>query len=52
MGRGNFRISPKGDVANVAVSGGGKVAVGDLNTFETSAQIAPLGQPDGMWWMT
>jgi len=29
-------------------SAAGKVAVGDLNTFKTSAQIAPLGQPDGM----
>jgi hypothetical protein len=35
-------------VANVAFSGEGKVAAGDLNTLETSAQIAPLGQPDGM----
>ncbi|HEY4212435.1 MAG TPA: YncE family protein [Steroidobacteraceae bacterium] len=49
-GAAGILISPKGDVAYVAVSGGGKVAVVDLKTFEVRGQISPLGQPDGLAW--
>jgi len=37
--------------ANMAASGEGKVAVADLNTFETSAQIAPPAEPAGTPWI-
>ena len=50
-GAAGMLISPKGDVAYVAVSGGNKVSVVDLKTFEVRGQVAPLGQPDGMAWV-
>jgi len=50
-GAAGILIPPRGEVAYVAVSGGGKVAVVDLKTFEVRGQIAPLGQPDGLAWV-
>lgn len=50
-GAAGILIPPGGASAFVAVSGGGKVAVVDLKTFEVRGQIAPLGQPDGMAWV-
>jgi YVTN family beta-propeller protein len=50
-GAAGILIPPGGAEAFVAVSGGGKVAVVDLKTFEVRGQIAPLGQPDGMAWV-
>lgn len=50
-GAAGILIPPGGTSAFVAVSGGGKVAVVDLSTFEVRGQIAPLGQPDGMAWV-
>jgi DNA-binding beta-propeller fold protein YncE len=50
-GAAGILIPPGGGSAFVAVSGGGKVAVVDLQTFEVRGQIAPLGQPDGMAWV-
>jgi DNA-binding beta-propeller fold protein YncE len=49
-GAAGMLIAPTADVAYVAVSGGGKVAVVDLKNFEVRGQIAPLGQPDGLAW--
>ena len=51
-GAAGILIPPKGDVAYVAVSGGNKVSVVDLKTFDVRGQIAPLGQPDGMTWVS
>ena len=51
-GAAGILIPPDGSRAFVAVSGGGKVAVIDLKTFSISGQIAPLGQPDGMAWVS
>ncbi len=51
-GAAGILVPPKGDVAYVAVSGGNKVSVVDLKTFEVRGQIAPLGQPDGMAWVS
>ncbi|HEY1898281.1 MAG TPA: YncE family protein [Steroidobacteraceae bacterium] len=50
-GAAGILIPPGGSSAFVAVSGGGKVAVVDLKTFNLRGQIAPLGQPDGMAWV-
>jgi DNA-binding beta-propeller fold protein YncE len=50
-GAAGILIPPGGASAFVAVSGGGKVAVVDLKSFEVRGQIAPLGQPDGMAWV-
>jgi DNA-binding beta-propeller fold protein YncE len=50
-GAAGILMPPGGASAFVAVSGGGKVAVVDLKTFEVRGQIAPLGQPDGMAWV-
>jgi len=50
-GAAGILIPPQGDIAYVAVSGGGKVSVVDLKTFQVRGQIAPLGQPDGMAWV-
>src|SRR5580658_6775691 len=44
-GAAGILIPPGGGSAFVAVSGGGKVAVVDLKSFEVRGQIAPLGQP-------
>ena len=51
-GAAGILIPPDGRRAFIAVSGGGKVAVLDLSSFEVSGQIAPLGQPDGMAWVS
>lgn len=50
-GAAGILIPPDGGSAFVAVSGGAKVAVVDLRSFQVRGQIAPLGQPDGMAWV-
>jgi DNA-binding beta-propeller fold protein YncE len=50
-GAAGMLIPPDGSRAFVAVSGGAKVVVIDLRTFNISGQIAPLGQPDGLAWI-
>jgi YVTN family beta-propeller protein len=49
-GAAGILMSPDGTRAFIAVSRGDKVAVIDLKTLSTSAQIAPLRQPDGLAW--
>jgi YVTN family beta-propeller protein len=47
---GGILMDPDGTRAFVAVSGANKVVVIDLKTLSVAAEIAPLGQPDGMAW--
>lgn len=43
-------MDPAGGRAFVAVSGGNKVVVVDLNRLSVTNEISPVGQPDGMAW--
>ena len=47
---GGILMDAEGGRAFVAVSGGNKVEVVDLNSLTLVGEIAPLGQPDGMAW--
>jgi YVTN family beta-propeller protein len=49
-GAAGILLDPDRSRAFVAVSRGNKVAVIDLSKLEVTAQIAPLGEPDGMAW--
>ena len=47
---GGILMDPSGTRAFVSVTGANKVVVIDLKTLAASAEIAPLGQPDGLDW--
>jgi YVTN family beta-propeller protein len=49
-GAAGILMAPDGSRAYVAVSGGDKVAVVDLKTFEVVGQISAGKQPDGLAW--
>ena len=49
-GSAGILMDPNGSRAFVAVSAGNKIAVIDLQSLSVSAEIAPLGEPDGMAW--